>query len=236
MTVTQSYCSVRTESCGPHDCLLNPQLSGRARSGSVDLAAQCFPPFVFFNTLHVNLLKLGSKLALISVVNTWVNTFFSIVSRLIWPQMGIQSMERCKVESRIMFRFGHGALVLGVKWHDTQPLSLELLLFALLKSFILMGWTKKMVERCWRLEQNGLVAQKRAQLDMVETQARILEGTSVEVRVDLEELQDTGFAPEPNDQGDWVDEPAMADAGLFQDEGLLSEQLLMVMSSLLPKQ
>ncbi|KAF8332247.1 uncharacterized protein EI90DRAFT_3122688 [Cantharellus anzutake] len=86
------------------------------------------------------------------------------------------------------------------------------------------------------LERNGLVARKRVRLKMEATQRRVLEDTSAEVRADLEELQNNGFALDTDNADDWVDDPAMADAGLFQDEGLTSKQFLTVMSSLFPKQ
>ena len=42
--------------------------------------------------------------------------------------------------------------------------------------------------------------------------------------------------PDVNNQDDWVDDLAMADAGLFQDEGFTNEQVLKAISLLLPKQ
>ena len=44
--------------------------------------------------------------------------------------------------------------------------------------------------------------------------------------------------PDINNQDDWVDDPVMVDAGLFQfqDEGFSSEQLLCMISTLHPKQ
>lgn len=85
-----------------------------------------------------------------------------------------------------------------------------------------------------KLQRNGLVARKKARLEVEETRKRIFKDTSAEVRADLEELQND-FTPDVNNQDDWVDDPAMADAGLFQDEGFTNEQVLKAISSLLPK-
>jgi hypothetical protein len=61
-------------------------------------------------------------------------------------------------------------------------------------------------------------------------------GASTELRAGLEELQNDGFAPISNSPQDWEDIPKMAHTGLFQNKGFSGEQLLSIISSILPKQ
>ena len=61
-------------------------------------------------------------------------------------------------------------------------------------------------------------------------------GASTELRAGLKELQNDGFAPISNSPQDWEDIPEMAHTGLFQNEDFSGEQLLSIISSILPKQ
>ncbi|KAF8316928.1 uncharacterized protein EI90DRAFT_3021471 [Cantharellus anzutake] len=68
---------------------------------------------------------------------------------------------------------------------------------------------------------------------MQAAQEQILEDTTEELRDGLREIQENPFVP--SESADWVDDPAMAQFPLFQDEGLSYEQLVSVVNSLLPR-
>ncbi|KAF8331681.1 uncharacterized protein EI90DRAFT_3016252 [Cantharellus anzutake] len=68
---------------------------------------------------------------------------------------------------------------------------------------------------------------------MQAAQEQILEDATEELRDGLREIQENPFVP--SESADWVDDPAMAQFPLFQDEGLSYEQLVSVVNLLLPR-